>query len=86
MFYYLANNTVFTDRGCTTLLNANKFLTCQTLSNGHPMVGCRICSTDGCNKYDLDESGEDYLSSAGRPSGFLTMALTFIRVIISYIF
>uniref|UniRef100_A0A1I8NXV9 Uncharacterized protein n=1 Tax=Stomoxys calcitrans TaxID=35570 RepID=A0A1I8NXV9_STOCA len=77
MYRYYANNTVFTNRGCTTLLNSNKFLTCQTLANEHTMVGCRICSTDGCNKYDLDESGEDHLSDAGATMGF-PMLMVFI--------
>uniref|UniRef100_T1PME2 Activin types 1 and 2 receptor protein n=1 Tax=Musca domestica TaxID=7370 RepID=T1PME2_MUSDO len=66
MYRYYANNTIFTNRGCTTLLNANKFLTCQSLSNGYPMVGCRICETDGCNKYDLDEVNDDHLNGAGK--------------------
>ncbi|XP_075152562.1 uncharacterized protein LOC142226429 [Haematobia irritans] len=86
MYRYYANNTVFTNRGCTTLLNSNKFLTCQTLSNAHTMVGCRICSEDGCNKYDLDESGEDHLISGSEINGISNILFGILAILfIAYI-
>ncbi|XP_065355976.1 mucin-2 [Calliphora vicina] len=59
MIKYQVNNTVFTNRGCTSFINANKYLTCQTLYNGAPMESCRICSSNGCNKFLAGESDED---------------------------
>ncbi|KAM7351890.1 uncharacterized protein ACRADG_004602 [Cochliomyia hominivorax] len=54
------NNTVITNRGCTSFINANKYLTCQSLYNGAPMESCRICSSNGCNKFLSDDGDDDY--------------------------
>ncbi|XP_073822268.1 uncharacterized protein [Musca autumnalis] len=87
MYRYYANNTIFTNRGCTTLLNANKFLTCQSFSNGYPMVGCRICDTDGCNKYDLDEVSDDHLNGAGgNPTALAAVLITIFIYMLRNIF
>lgn len=53
------NNTVITNRGCTSFINANKYLTCQSLYNGAPMESCRICSSNGCNKFLTDEGDDE---------------------------
>ncbi|XP_023295510.2 mucin-5AC [Lucilia cuprina] len=59
MIKYQVNNTIMTNRGCTNFINANKYLTCQSLYNGAPMESCRICSSNGCNKYLSGDSEED---------------------------
>ncbi|TMW48048.1 hypothetical protein DOY81_006869 [Sarcophaga bullata] len=94
MIKYRANNTVFTNRGCTTFINSNKYLTCQSLYNGAPMESCRICSENGCNKFlsdDSDEADQGLLfngSDCLRNFDVILISLTalFVRVILSVSF
>ncbi|XP_037825447.1 uncharacterized protein LOC119613491 isoform X2 [Lucilia sericata] len=81
MIKYQVNNTVITNRGCTNFINANKYLTCQSLYNGAPMESCRVCSSNGCNKYLSGDSEEDEhgipINSAGIMEKFGFVVLLF---------
>ncbi|XP_053960533.1 uncharacterized protein LOC128864799 [Anastrepha ludens] len=65
MVKFKVNDSIVTNRGCTTMVRANNLLTCNSLTSGEELHDCQLCSTNGCNKFAEDDGTLEALWNGG---------------------